>query len=188
MNIVEKAKKEFNLVVSEFGSDPYFLQSHLIEMERWAYFAFKKYPDLDKEVVLLSVWLHDIGHYPIPTEVDHAVRGVSRAQKFFERENFPRDRMEKVLHCIRSHRCNDVEPESLEAKLVACIDSASHITDTVYFRIAMDDKKNGGKFRSYGKMERDFRDLGSFPEIKNELRNLYYSWEKVVREYERINM
>ena len=186
--IIEKAKTKFLQMVKDFGSDPYNLLPHVPEAEKWAKFLLKKYPQADEEVVLLAVWLHDLGHYPIPTDVDHAIRSEERAIKFFKKEKYSEDKMNKVLHCVRSHRCKDVMPESLEAKIMACVDSASHMTNSMYFDMAKGDKQINHEFRVYSKMERDFRDLEAFPEIQNKLKELYESWKKLIKTYEKINL
>lgn len=173
-------------MVSDFGSDPYHLLPHVPEAERWAKLMLRKYPEADEEVVILSVWLHDLGHYPIPTEIDHAVRSEERARQFLEKENCLKDKMEKVLHCVRAHRCRDVMPETLEAKIIAFSDSASHMTDTMYLDMVRVDEE--GKFsRTYAKMERDFRDLAIFPETQKELSDLYKSWEVLLKAYEKLD-
>jgi len=187
-SIIKKAKAEFLRTVNDFGSDPYGLLAHVPEVERWAKFMLKKYPQANEEVVLLSVWLHDIGHYPIPSKIDHAIRGEELAKKFLEHEKYPRKKMNEVLHCVRSHRCSDVIPNTLEAKIISFVDSASHITDSIYFDMAKDDKKNKIQFRVYAKMERDWRDLSSFPDIKNELTGLYNAWNNLIKEYEKIDL
>lgn len=184
--IIEKAKGKFSQMVKDFGSDPYHLLTHVPEAEKWAHFMLSKYPQADKEVVLLSVWLHDIGHYPIPTEIDHAIRSEELAKEFLEHEKYDKGKMNKVLHCIRAHRCRDVIPKLLEAKIMAFIDSASHMTDSIYFNMAKDDKENKKSFRVYAKMERDMRDLSSFPEIQNKLTELYCAWQNLIKEYEKI--
>jgi 23S rRNA maturation-related 3'-5' exoribonuclease YhaM len=188
MTIVEKAKERFLQEVRDFGSDPYNLLSHVPEAEKWAMFMLKKYPEADAEVILLAIWLHDLGHYPVPTDIDHAIRSEQRAKEFFKNEKYSEDRMNKVLHCVRSHRCKDVMPNSLEAKIMACIDSASHMTDSMYFDMAKDDKQDNHKFRVYAKMERDFRDLGIFPEIQNKLKGLHEAWKKLIKIYEKIDL
>ncbi len=184
--IIERAKAEFLKMVSDFGSDPYHLLPHVPEAEKWARYMLAKYPEADKEIVLLAVWLHDFGHYPIPTEIDHAIRGEERAREFLKRENYPEEKMEKVLHCVRSHRCKDVMPETLEAKIMAFCDLASHMTDTMYLDMVRTDEKE--KFsRTYAKMERDFRDLAIFPEMQVELSGLFESWQSLLKAYEKIN-
>lgn len=186
--IVEKAKKEFYHMVDDFGSDPYHLLSHVPKVEKLAEYMLKKYTEADAEVVLLSAWLHDLGHYPVPAEIDHAIRGEERSRVFLEKEHYPEDKMNKVLHCIRAHRCRDIMPDSLEAKIVACIDSASHMLDFVYLDMAQGDKENKREFSAYLKMERDYRDLGSFPEIQNEFEGIYEAWKELIKAYEKIDL
>ena len=105
-----------------------------------------------------------------------------------EKENYDKLKIEKVLHCVRSHRCRDVMPETLEAKIMAFIDSASHMTDSMYFGMAKDDKNMKQQFRVYSKMERDLRDLSTFPEAKEKLLGLYDAWQKLIKEYEKIDL
>ena len=187
-SIVEKARAQFFKMVEDFGSDPYGLLPHVPEAEKWARFLLKKYPQADEETVLLAVWLHDLGHYPLPTEADHAARGEQRARDFLERENYPEEKMGKVLHCVRSHRNKDVLPESLEAKIMAFADSTSHMTTSIYFDMAQEDKEGGRETGADSKIERDFRDLSSFPEIKKELAELYAAWKALLKAYGKIDL
>ncbi len=187
VSIIEKAKAEFLKMVGDFGSDPWHLLSHVPEAEKWAKLMLKKYPEANKEVVFLAVWLHDFGHYPVPAEVDHAIRGEERARKFLEQESYPKEKMDKVLHCVRSHRCKDVMPETLEARIMAFCDSASHMTDTIYFDMVRTGED--GRFpRAYAKMKRDFRDLAMFPEMQKELSEIYEAWQTLLKAYEKINL
>ncbi len=188
MTIIEKTKNEFIKVINDFGKDPYQLLSHVPEVEKWAIYLLKKYPQADMEVVLLSVWLHDIGHYPVPADIDHAVRSEQRAREFLEKENYSNNKIDKVLHCVRAHRCNDIIPETLEAKIIACVDSASHMTSSLYFDIAKNDKENNREFKVYSKIERDYRDLAAFPEIQNKLKEIYETWIKLIKTYEKIDL
>ena len=183
--LVNKTKSLFFKMIKDFGSDPYLLSDHVPEMEKWAYFMLDKYSQADKIVVLLSVWLHDIGHYPIPIEIDHAVRSGDRATKFLEDERCDTKLISQVFHCVRAHRCRDIMPETLEAKIIACIDSASHMTSSMYFDMMRNDK---GKIepRVWTKIERDYRDLAMFPEVQVELKSLYESWKILLKNYEDI--
>jgi hypothetical protein len=187
--IIDNTKAKFFQMIDEFGSDPYILRMHVPEVERWAKYLLKKFPYADEEAVLLAVWLHDKGHYPISTEIDHAVRGEERAKEFLEKENYFGDR-NNVLHCVRAHRCRDVMPSSIEAKIVACADSASHMTEpTIYFDMARNCKKDNREFTDlYAKMDRDYRDVGIFPEIQSELKELYENWKRLIRAYEKVDL
>ncbi|MBD3259851.1 HD domain-containing protein [Candidatus Woesearchaeota archaeon] len=186
MDIVENARRCFNLMVDVFGSDPYYMGSHVPEMERWAHHMLKRFPEADEEIVLLSVWLHDIGHYPVPTDVDHAVRGVERSREFLERKNYDSSRTEKILHCVRAHRCRDVMPETIEAKIIAFTDSASHMTDQNLYLSLVREVYDGPE-KVIEKLERDYRDLELFPEIKEELKPLYEAWKRLLINYGKAN-
>jgi len=186
-NIIEKARNELINTVKEFNSDPYKLLIHVPEVEKWAKYMIKKYPKLDKEVLLLSAWLHDIGHYVDFNNSDHAIKSEKIAQKFLEKNNYPEDKTKQVLHCVRAHRCRDVIPESFEAKTMTFIDSASHITAPVYFNMIKEGKEMNCDFYVYAKMERDINDLNSFPEIKEELIELFNAWKNVVKAYDKLD-
>lgn len=177
-NIIDKAKKYFYDHIAR-NDDIYGLERHLPLMEKWAKRLLKENPQVDEEVVLLGVWLHDIAHYPPESSSDHAVKGEAVTKEFLTKNNYPKEKMEKVLHCVRSHRCKDVLPETLEAKIIACADSASHLTDLAYLDIVMDGRDD----YALGKLERDFRDVGTFPEIKKELEPLYLAWKKLLKEF-----
>jgi len=182
--ILDKAKELFNKRVLDFSSDPYGLIPHVEEAERLANFMLKKHPEADKEIVILAVRLHDIGHYPITSE-DHAVVGEKIAINFLKTQNLNPEKIKAVAHCIRAHRCKDVMPETIEAKIVAFVDSASHMTSTMYLDMI---KQNKSKDKVLGKIERDFRDLGLFPEIKENMREIYEAWKKLIEAYKKIDL
>jgi len=135
----------------------------------------------------LGVWLHDYGHYPINPNEDHAITGERKAKAFLKKEGFNKEKTKQVLHCIRSHRCKDVMPQTIEAKILACADSASHFTSTMYFDILYRQKNENHPYTALGKIERDYRDLSFFPEIKKELTPLYKAWLNLLSEYDKLN-
>lgn len=181
--ILWKAKDLFEKKVSDYWSDPYNLIEHIWELERWTNYLCNRYKEADREIVLLWVYLHDIGHYPLPCEIDHAVRSEEIAKDFLTKEKYDEEKTKKVLHVVRAHRCADVIPESLEAKILAFCDSASHMTWNMYFPMCKDDEKEAKEFRVVSKIERDFRDLDFFPEIKKEIEPLYKAWKNLIEEY-----
>lgn len=187
-SILEAARVQFLRVIAEFGSDPYGLVRHVEEVEKWAKYMLRRYAKADSEVVLLGVWLHDIGHYPIKTCRDHAVRGQKRAKAFLRKIHYPKERIPCVLHCIRAHRSRDVLPTSLEAKLLVFADSASHMTDSIYFDMAKKDKERRRKFRAYAKLNRDVMDISVFPRVQSKLRRLHVAWMGLLRAYEKTHL
>jgi len=138
-------------------------------------------------VVLIATWFHDLGHYPIPTGIDHAIRGVERAKEFLEKESYPKEKMDKILHCIRSHSYHDVMPESLEAKIIVFADAAAHMTDSRYFDMAKHDKENNCEFRVYKKIDHNYEALSVLPEVQSELKSLCEEWKKLLKIYEGVN-
>ncbi len=135
-------------------------------------------------MILLAVWLHDISHYVSDQDFDHAVRSEQMAKEFLTKEKYSMRKIIEVCHCIRAHRNRDVKPETLEAKIVACIDSASHMTGEMYIQIAI-----AGKFNYlFEKINRDFADLTPFPEIQSQLSDLTDDWIKLIQSYRKLNL
>lgn len=187
-DIIEKAREKFDEMIKKYPEDIYGLVNHLSEMEKWAKKMLEKYSEAEKEVVFLAVWLHDIGHYPVQ-EKDHAIIGEERAREFLAENGYNKEKLEKVLHCVRSHRCKDVQPETIEAKIIAFCDSASHMTDyQMYLKMIQDDRRDGKEPRVFNKLSNDYRDLGLFPEMQKELTSLYEAWKKLLEEYNKIQI
>ena len=172
--------------ISKAESDPYGVVEHVEIVERWAKFILKNHPEADKEITLISVWLHDIGHYPLDDQ-DHAQVGEKIALTFLRSINFPKEKIQKIAHCVRAHRCRDVQPQTIEAKIVACADSASHFIDYAYTDMMVRNKKLPEKKSVIEKLERDYRDISLFPEVKSKLEKLYLAWKMLIPEFEKIN-
>lgn len=115
--LIDKAKTEFLKTIKDFGSDPFTLEGHGREVEKWAKKLLSFYPQADKEIVLLSVWLHDLGHYPINPNEDHAITSERKAVDFLKKEGYDPAKEKQILHCVRAHRCKDVLPKQLKLKL-----------------------------------------------------------------------
>lgn len=179
--LIEKAKALF-LQKREENGDRWNLRMHLRDAERWAKYILKKYPEADKTIIMLTVWLHDIGYFPAPKE-DHAIVSERVAKKFLADEKVEDSLAQKVLHCVRSHRNKDVIPNSFEAKLFVMIDSISHFTWLPYIVMAQDNRASEG----LEKLERDYRDIQLFPDIVEEIAPLYISIKEMLTELDKIN-
>lgn len=172
-DIIQKAKEYFLKTIDEAPVDRWQLKIHVPEAEKWANIVLKKYPEADREVVILSVWLHDVAHYEGDWNIDHAVKGEKKTREFLTKINYPKDKIEQVCHCVRSHRSRDVMPESIDAKLVALIDSLSHLTYAPY----IDATRDGRTEEAIEKLERDWNDICRFPEFEAELQDVYDGWK-----------
>lgn len=184
VNNVIASTREYFLIKMRESDDSYGLIEHVPEVEKWVKKIREYYPKSDLEVVLLGAWLHDISHYLVKEGEDHAVRSEEMAREFLSGK-IDKEVIDQVCHCVRSHRCKDVMPDTLEAKILACADSASHMSGIVY----MDMLARGHKVTTVEqKLERDYRDIAVFPEIKRLLTPMYNLWKNVVREYEKLEL
>ena len=176
--IVKNSKKDFGF----FDFD-----NHIKQVEEWGKWMLKRHPQADKDVLLISIYWHDVGQFTGAHE-DHAVNSAEAVKIYLKDKNLPEDKKTAIIHCVRAHR-RDVQQESLEAKLLAWSDSASHFTSDVYLLMMNDDLKNNNSeddFRALGKIERDWRDLDLFPEEKEALADLYKSWHQLIKDYVKI--
>ena len=80
-----------------------------------------KEENADLDVVKAAALLHDIAR-AMEDEgkiEDHATEGARMARKVLEEFDFPKEKIEKVIHCIEVHRFKKhMEAKSLEAKIL----------------------------------------------------------------------
>ncbi len=176
---VIKAKEHLLESVSTGNPKYSYLPRHLKQVERWAKQLVKEKPESNGEIVLLSVWLHDIGLLTGSEETDHAINSEAEARRFLPTIGVNQDVTDKVAHCVRAHRCKDVQPETTEAKILAVSDSASHMTDTVYIEMA----NRGEREAAMAKLERDLRDVSLFPDLRQKMTSLYEAWKNLLSVY-----
>ena len=77
----------------------------------------------DLRILQLAAYLHDIGRPEEKAsggEVCHAVAGAERARTILEENRCDRETVERVVHCIASHRFrrNGEQPATLEARIL----------------------------------------------------------------------
>ena len=176
---IEKAKTHFLEAVEEGDPDYPYFPRHVLGVEKWVKKILKDYPKADREIVLLSVWLHDIGRVIGDKNIDHALKSEAEARRFLSKMKVSPERIEKVTHCVRAHRCRDVQPESLEAKILAVADSASHMTEFAYIVML----EFVSKEEVIEKLDRDYRDAGLFPEVQKEITPIYKAWKELLKAY-----
>jgi uncharacterized protein len=80
----------------------------------------------NKEIVLVSAWLHDIASIKGSYE-DHHIVGQKYAEEFLRKNNYPEEKIKQVKHCIYAHRGSKSIPrETIEAECVSDADAMSH--------------------------------------------------------------
>ncbi len=176
MDIVEVTKEYFLKTVKKAGPEYFYLERHLPEVEKWAKKILIRKPEANETIVMLGVWLHDIGQILGNQENDHAINSEKEAKRFLKENDIDEEVVNAVAHCVRAHRCKDIQPQTLEAKIVAVADSASHMTDIIYIDMA----SRGDIEDAKAKLERDFRDKGLFPEFQEESKALYEAWKRLL--------
>ncbi|WP_226039967.1 HD domain-containing protein [Natrinema sp. DC36] len=100
---------------------------HVRRVEALAETLVERQPEpVDERVIRLAVVLHDIGRAREDRgEIDdHAAWGAREAGTILRELGAGAGVIERVQHCVRAHRySNDVEPATLEAKLVSDADN-----------------------------------------------------------------
>ena len=100
---------------------------HVQRVETIAETLLERHPEpADDRVVRLAVYLHDVGREREDRgEIDcHAEWGADEAGQILADVGAADETIEQVCHCVRAHRySNDVEPATLEARLVADADN-----------------------------------------------------------------
>ncbi|MFH1509822.1 MAG: HD domain-containing protein [Candidatus Nealsonbacteria bacterium] len=130
MNIVEQVKnfveEECKKPTSKYGLEPF--SCHFVSVVEYATQLANKL-EVDKEVVLIASWLHDIGSIMNGRE-DHHITGSEIAEKKLKELNYPPEKIELVKKCILNHRgSQDSNRESLEEKIVADADAMSNFNN-----------------------------------------------------------
>lgn len=185
--VVEDTKETFLSFVEDARAENprvSFYPDHVKEVERWAIQILRENPEADPETVLLGVWLHDIGNLFGDKTIDHAVRSEEYTKRLLSLEGLPDAKIEAVAHCVRAHRNSDVHPQTLEAKIVAAADSASHMSGDAYLPSAGMKRTIGS---SLAKLERDYRDVGLVPGLQEKLTPLYNAWKVLLSVYPKFN-
>ena len=98
---------------------------HLIIVKKYADSLAEIY-NADREVVELSVWLHDIGKIRYG-DINHHISGAQDAEVILRDHNYSQDVIDRVKECILAHKCEakDRMPESIEAKILATANAMS---------------------------------------------------------------
>jgi len=127
MNIVNEIKhfveNECKKPSSKYGYEPF--PFHFVPM---ANYAEKLADELggDKEVILISAWLHDIGSI-IYGRKDHHITSAKIAEKKLKEQQYPIKKIELVKKCILNHRgSKQNERNSIEEQIIAEADVLSN--------------------------------------------------------------
>jgi len=85
----------------------------------------------DKEIITISILLHDLVSIEDENNYkEHHIIGSERAEKLLLKNNYPKDKIEKVKSCILNHRSsvNNCK-NAIEEVIVADADAIIHLTE-----------------------------------------------------------
>lgn len=158
-----------------------YILTHLENVEKIARKLCKLYPKANLDVVLLAVWLHDIGRV-FGHEKDHDRFGADYALSYLSKKGFDEKSYQQVSDVCLSHGCDDILPKSLEAKILASSDAISHFLDDcliryIHMRASTDYLEL--KQKLLNKIDKDFNNKIYFPEAKEWIRHKYEAWKIV---------
>lgn len=178
-SLVATTREHFITSMNEGSPVHQLYPHHAKQVEKWALRILEYYPEADREVVLLSVWLHDIGAKDKKNLPTHEIHSEREVKKFLPTLGLAQVKVDAVAHCVRTHRCKkDALPESTEAEILAAADSASHLTD-IFYIIMLNDGSD--KEDVLQKLDRDIRDTQSLPKpIQEELTPLHGAWKELI--------
>lgn len=126
----------------------------------------------DKLILELSAYLHDIGRSleKDDSSVCHAEWGAEKTKEILEESGFSEKVVEKVSHCIYSHRYSrGLEPESIEAKVFSDADNLDALGAIGVSRVFSYGGSNGTPFKG------DSSSLEHFEEKILELKDRMYT-------------
>lgn len=163
IEIKNRAENENN----KFGIGAFY---HIEAVVKNAEILANKY-NADKEVCIISAWLHDIAsitNYKLYEE--HHIHGAKIASEILRKFKYDDDKIELVKACILNHRGSiDNKRLSKEEQIVADADAISHfdsITSLLY--LAYKEKNMNieeGKNFVKSKLERSYRKLSDESKI-----------------------
>lgn len=124
--MIEKIKKfvesECKKPTSKYGYEPF--PYHFVPMVKYATALANKLK-ADKEIVIISAWLHDIGSIIYGRE-NHHITSSQIAEKLLKKLKYPQEKIERVKKCILNHRGSVKNKcESVEEKIISDADAMS---------------------------------------------------------------
>jgi HD superfamily phosphodiesterase len=117
MNILKLAeqfaKKEYK------KNDKMHQWNHIEEVMKLALYLSKSHPETDMEILKLAIIFHDINYEQYDTHVEESIKV---AEKFLKDNNYPSEKISKVLQIMISHssphRKQIGEAQSIEEKII----------------------------------------------------------------------
>ncbi len=178
---------ESDIFINGYKSCGQDLLRHIYEVEKWAraiIFELKKKHNVDDEVVLLAVWLHDVAKLLGDNEnSNYDETGLIRARNIFDR-SFDRAkvsfiRVDNIMHCVSACLRKD-KPDTIEAKILVFSNAIAHMSSGGYLRML-----SSGKLLSEvkEKLEQDYKNSLIIEEFQWIGTFLYGGWSNLLNSF-----
>lgn len=134
---MEAALAKFREMAIQVARNPAFIhyrwyvEYHLLIVERIALELCARYPEADRTLVLALVWLHDYGK--AIDRVNERVATLTRGRAALLACGFPAEFAQHALWCYERHEAHDtLAGAPIEVQIVASADGASHLVGPFY--------------------------------------------------------
>jgi putative nucleotidyltransferase with HDIG domain len=189
----EKYLEEFKKIVIKNCSHPsfvyheFFVNDHLLLVERIAMELCDKYPEADREVVLALAWFHDFGKpIDIDNEAEKTLSEGVKALKVCGFENSFIDNVVAIWRRVEMKNEIDISKEPIEVQIISSADGASHFAGkffATYFRDNPAEPLEDIEDRIRKKIKKDWEKKITLPEIKQAFYARYLLALEIAGEY-----
>lgn len=182
MNNIDKIKKQIKEECRE-NNFLWFYKTHLSAVEKNAKILLEKVSKADRDLVLLSVWLHDLQRIR-KIEGNHAKVGAGEAKKVLEKYKYKEEIIKKVQEIILCHSCNSkLMPKTIEAKILATADAMSHYSNDFYLKIAVMGERDIDSYKEWlnEKLDRNYNVKMYFPFAKKIVKKKHEAFKEILK-------
>jgi uncharacterized protein len=145
----------------------------------------------DKEICIISAYLHDIGRYFVQSKAHEEV-GAIKAEEILNKLNYPEQKIKQVKECILKHstRTPDKDRKNIEEKILANADAMAHI-EAAYYIIAVPYLYRGKSFEQgfywfKKKIDRDYNGKLTLQEAKKLIKPKFFRLLMFINDFERL--
>jgi hypothetical protein len=193
METVQDKLNKFKQIVIENCENPnfeyreWFINDHLIIVEKIAMELCDIYKETDRDVVFALVWFHDFGK-SISREKEYEITKVKGAEAM-RSVGLSEDFINKVIKFWeRMEMKNEINlsQESIETQIISSADGASHFVGQFYPGYFSDEPKEGIKWvreELRKKIEIDWEKKIVLPEVKIAFKDRYLKALEILGEY-----
>lgn len=159
---------------------------HILPVVKYAKILARKF-NAYEEIVEIAALLHDIGSIKYGDVENHHTFGVEEAERILKKFGYPQEKIEKVTHCIHTHRgSKKIKRQTREAECVASADAMAHFDNVpshLYFafvKLQMNISEGTKFVKSH--LERSWDKL--IPEAKELIKDRYEATKLILQNTE----